>query len=164
MDVMTGINDIEKITAVLQAMRQYELTLSDFYGRCAEQWTGERVFWQNLAHAEIQHAENIQQMLAIILEKPEKFEWGRPFNLIALNTALAGLQQIAGRLSAGALSPESMLITARDIEQSLLESHYGEIVKTTDLGYQTLLKKILSQTQEHRNLIQGKIAQKKNPS
>jgi len=50
-----------------------------------------------------------------------------------------------------------MLILARDFEQSVLESHYAEIVKTTDAEYQTLMKNILSQTQEHKKAIQKAI-------
>ena len=79
---------------------------------------------------------------------------GRPFNLIAFNTAQAGILENTTRVSQGALTREKMFVLARDIEQSLLESHYGEIVKTTDVAFQTLLKAILSQTYEHRKIIQ----------
>jgi hypothetical protein len=155
--MMMSIVDVEKITSVLEAMGQYELTLSDFYKQCAAIWPEDQSFWQNLAYAEIQHAENIQKMREIIKIKQERFEAGRPFNAIALNTAMAGVKDNTGRLTSGAFSCEKMLIMARDIEQSILESHYAEIVKTADLEYQSLIRKILSQTYEHKNIIQGKI-------
>jgi hypothetical protein len=154
---MMIIADIEKITRALEAMSQYELTLSDFYKQCAGIWTEDQAFWQNLAHAEAGHAENIQKMREIIIKKQENFEAGRPFNPIAINTAMAGLNDDARRLTSGAVSFEKMLIMARDIEQSILESHYAEIVKTADLEYQTLMKGILSQTYEHKKIIQEKI-------
>jgi hypothetical protein len=50
---------------------------------------------------------------------------------------------------------------AKDIEQSLLESHYAEIVKTNEMEYQALMKEILSQTYEHKNAIQKKIEELK---
>ncbi len=50
---------------------------------------------------------------------------------------------------------------ARDIEQSVLESNYAEIVKTADAEYNTLMKDILSQTYEHKKMIQEKIAEMK---
>ena len=154
---MMSIADIEKITTVLESMIQYELNLSDFYRQCADIWTEDRAFWQNLAHAEVGHAENIQKMREIIAKKQERFEAGRPFNAIALNTAMAGLKDNAKRLTSGAFSFEKMLIMTRDIEQSILESHYAEIVKTADIEYQTLMKGILSDTYVHKKIIQEKI-------
>ncbi len=158
---MMNVTDIEKITTVLESMIQYELTLSDFYKQCADIWTEDQAFWQNLAQAEVGHAENIQKIREIIVKKPERFELGRPFNPIVLNTAMAGLKDIAGHLASGAFSFEKTLIIARDIEESILESHYAEIVKTADLDYQTLMKGILSQTYEHKKIIQERIEQKK---
>ena len=154
---MMSIADIEKITTVLESMIQYELNLSDFYKQCADIWTEDQAFWQNLARSEVGHAENIQKMREIIAKKQERFELGRPFNPIALNTAMAGLKDNAKRLTSGAFSFEKMLIMTRDIEQSILESHYAEIVKTADIEYQTLMKGILSDTYVHKKIIQGKI-------
>jgi hypothetical protein len=156
-NIMMSIADIEKITTVLESMIRYELNLSDFYKQCADIWTEDQAFWQNLSHAEIGHAENIQRMRGIIAKKNEKFELGRPFNPVALNTAMAGLKDNTRRLTSGAFSLEKMLIMARDIEQSILESHYAEIVKTADLEYQTLMKGILSDTYVHKRNIQEKI-------
>lgn len=161
---MMTVADIERITKVLESMIQYELNLSDFYKQCADAWEEDRAFWVNLAYAEVHHAENIQKMREIILKKQEIFELGRPFNLIALNTALAGLQDIIKRINQGLYSREKILVLARDIEQSLLESHYAEIVKTADIEYQTLMKNILSQTYEHRMMLQKRIDDVKSKS
>jgi rubrerythrin len=140
---MLNITDIDKITKVLESMMQYELALSDLYAQCADIWKEDKAFWESLAHAEMRHAENIQKMKEIIKNKQNNFEVGRPFNLVALHTALAGLNDNIKKVKEGALSCEKLLVLARDIEQSVLESHYAEIVKTTDLEYQTLMKNIL---------------------
>jgi ferritin len=157
MNIMMSIADIEKINKVLGSMMQYELDLSDFYKQSADTWTEDQAFWQNLAYAETKHAENIQKMREIIAKKQERFELGRPFNPIALNTAMTGLKDYARRLTSGEFSFERILITARDIEESMLESHYAEIVKTADIEYQTLMKEILSDTYQHKKMIQKKI-------
>jgi len=151
--------DVEKITKVLDAMSQYELLLADFYEHCAGLWAEDRSLWNNLARAEIRHADNIKKMKAIIVKKQEAFAVGRPFNLIALNTAETGLKDNTRRLKAGEISREKMLILGRDIEHSILESNYAEIVKTADVEYNTLMKDILSQTHEHKRIIQEKIAE-----
>jgi hypothetical protein len=154
---MMTVADTERITKALESMIQYELILSDFYKQCADIWTKDQAFWQNLAHAELHHAENIQKMREIIVKKRETFEAGRPFNPIAINTAMTGLKDYTNKLTSGAFSCKKMLIIARDIEQSILESRYTEIVKTVDLEYQALMKAILSQTFEHKKIIEEKI-------
>jgi hypothetical protein len=154
---MINIADIKKVAETLASMMQYELALSDFYKHCADIWTEDQAFWHNLAHAEVRHAENMQKMLEIITKKQEKFDLGRSFNPIALNTAIAGLKDNASRLTARMFSLEKVLFLSRDIEQSILESHYAEIVKTADAEYQALVKEILYQTYEHRKIIQEKI-------
>jgi len=161
---MMSTANLEKITTVLEAMIKYELTLFDFYKRCADIWTEDELFWRYLASAELQHSENIIKMREIITNGQERFEAGRPFNSIALNTAMAGLKDNAGRLTSGAFSREKILIMARDIEQSILESNYAEIVKTKDIEYQTLMNAIISQTQVHKKIIQEKIEKTKTKS
>ena len=158
---MMSVADIEKITKVLEAMIQYELLLSDFYKHCADVWMEDQALWNHLATAENRHADNIQKMKDIIVKKQESFAIGRPFNLIALNTAAAGLKDNTRRLALGELSRDKMLVMARDIEQSVLESNYAEIVKTSDIEYNTLMKDILSQTHEHKKIILEKIAEMK---
>lgn len=155
---MMSSADIKKITEVLEAMIQYELFLSDFYQHCADRWTEDQELWDNLVLAEIRHADNIKKMKDIIIKKQEGFAIGRPFNLIALNTAAAGLKDNTRRLTLGELSREKTLFIAKDIEQSVLESNYGEIVKTADVEYNTLMKAILSQTHEHKKIILEKIS------
>jgi hypothetical protein len=154
---MMSIADVDRITKVLDAMIQYEINLSCLYESCAEVWTENGGFWRNLRQAEIGHSENIKKMMEILAKKPERFEMGRPFNLMALNTAMTGVTDNIKRVSEKGVSLEKMLILARDIEQSILESHYGEIVKTDDVEYMTLMKNILSQTYDHRMMIQKKI-------
>ena len=149
--------DLKTIAKIMETMIHFELSLSDFYTKCGEVWDEDRAFWRIFANAEVGHAANIQKMLKIITQRPEHFEIGRPFNLVALNTAMAGITENTRRLSMGEFTRAKTLFIARDIEQSVLESYYAEIVKTTDVEYQNLMKEILSQTYEHRKMIQEKI-------
>lgn len=142
-------------------MAQYELLLSELYETCAATWAKDKDFWLDIAHQEVQHAENIRMMQEIINKKPEHFESGRPINLIAINTAATGLKDIIKRLTAGEYTYEKILIIARDMESSVLEAHYPEIVKTKDLEYQTLMKITISDTSDHNKHIQQKLAEVK---
>lgn len=154
---MMSIDDIDRIMKALESMIQYELMLSDFYKQCADILKEDRSFWQNLSNEEIHHADNIKKIREIITKKHDSFEAGRPFNPIALDTAMTGLKDIIRRLTSSTISCEKILIVARDIEQSILESNYAEIVKTADLEYQSLMKGIISQTYEHKKIVREKI-------
>ncbi len=155
--------DFEKITHILDAMIQFELCLSELYETCGRVSKEDETFWQNLSQAEISHSKNIKMMRGLLIEKKERFQVGRPsFNLVALNTAMAGIKDNIKRVSQGEVTQEKTLIMARDIEQSVLESRYAEIIKTDDVEYQTLMRGILTQTNEHRQAIQKAIDDLKN--
>jgi rubrerythrin len=149
--------DIEKLNKTMDSMAQYELLLSEFYKQCAETWTKDKEFWLEIAHQEVHHADNIRMMQEIITKKPWRFEAGRPLNPAAITTVITYLQDVSKRLIAGEFCYEKLLIIAMDIEKSILEAHYSEIVKTQDVEYQTLMKRILEETHDHHQLIQQKL-------
>jgi len=154
---MPNITNIDTITKVIEAMMQFESALADFYKQCADAWAEDQGFWRNLANAELQHENNLRKMREIIINKQNSFNLGRSFNTIALNTAITGIHDNIKRLMGGFLSREKVLFIARDIEQSVLEANYSEIVNTSDIECQTLMKDILSQTYDHKMAIQNKI-------
>jgi hypothetical protein len=53
-----------------------------------------------------------------------------------------------------------MLFISRDIEQSFLENRYGEIVKTNDTEFQSLMNEILLDTLAHREFLNDKIKER----
>lgn len=148
---------IDGLIAVMEAMIKYELEMAEFYNRCAEAFKVDEKLWQGLALIENVHADNIKQLIRLVREKTEHFEAGRPFNIAALNTAVAWIKENTRRVAQREIRREGVLILARDFEKSIIEARYGEIVKTNDLEYQSLMQKIVSDTQEHHNIIQKAI-------
>jgi len=49
------------------------------------------------------------------------------------------------------------LFTARDIEHSIIESKYGEVVKTDDIEFRSLMGEVVSDTQSHLGWLNRKI-------
>jgi len=153
-----NISDVEGIGKTMDAMAQYEMLLADLYETCAEAWPDDRDFWMDIARQEVQHAENLRMMKALVSREPARFDKGRPLNPVAVNTAINGLKEIIRKLSAGEYAYERLLIVARDIENAVLEAHYPDIVKTSNVEYQTLLNAIMSETRDHSRHIQQKLA------
>ncbi|HOK06522.1 MAG TPA: hypothetical protein PK836_00885 [Syntrophales bacterium] len=148
--------DVEGLLGTMALMASVERLVAEFYRTCAETWKEDSPFWSALVKEEEKHAENIEQMIQIVRQKPERFEIGRPFNKMALQTIMKGLEGHLQDLKAGRLTRERVMILARDIESSLMEKSYGEIVKTNDLEYLELLKTIVKDTAMHKRTIEEK--------
>ena len=154
---MLAARDLQSILDILKGMTGVELALAKVYGRCAEVWKADEAFWLGLERAEMTHAEHIRTMAEIIQRTPDRFQLNRPFNSVAIKTFLSGVEQNSDRLEKQQITREGMLILARDMETSILEKNYHEIVKTDDLGYLTLVRGIVSDTVRHKNTLVDKI-------
>ena len=139
-------------------MAESEEAVGEFYRACANVPGEDRGFWLQAAGEEDTHKKSVQKMEEMISRNPENFSLHRPFNAAATRTFVSFIRQNTRALQQGKIPREKLLFVARDIEGSLLELAYSEIVKTTDPDYERTLKEILTQTAEHRNRLEQKIA------
>jgi hypothetical protein len=149
--------DWDTILEQLGVMVKTELMIAKFYRTCARIWGKDKAFWLGLEGDENLHADNIRKMARIVIEKFELFEAYRPFNPVAMKTIISGIENNIQRLDSGEITEDNVFFIVRDIERSLIESKYDELVKTNDVEYQTLVKKIVSQTLGHHHKIEKKI-------
>ena len=150
--------DLKGILDVLAFMEESEKQIADFYHSCGEIWAEHQAFWFDIERAEQKHVLNIRKMKKIIEKKPENFEKGRPFNIMAAKTLISGILSTTAKVKAGQLTMINALSLARDNEQAFIESKYNEIVKTDDIEYMTLVKEIVKDTMAHRMEIDRKLA------
>jgi hypothetical protein len=61
----------------------------------------------------------------------------------------------------GGVTLDQAFYKALDIEISVLESKYVEILRTHDIQYQNILKEILTQTEALKNRMEKKTAERK---
>ena len=153
---------LEYLLGLLKEMAKCEMTIAEFYHTCADIWGEDKEFWLNLEQQEKNHAQNINKMAELISEKHEHFEFHRPFNPIAMKTIISGIEDNINLLKDRRFSKENILFIALNIEQSLIEARYSEIVKTKDLEYRKLVEEVVNQTAEHKGLIENAIAKIKN--
>ena len=147
------------LSEVLKSMVQFELTVAELYRTCGQTRGTDREFWSEMERAEMRHAQNIKKMSQIISSKPEAFEVGRSFKSGAIQTVILGIKSNIERIKRKELTEKKMLFIGRDIEHSILESNYGEIVKTNEAEFESLLREIVSDTIEHREYLDIKINQ-----
>ena len=161
MDIKTS-GDLKWILEVLTAMAETEQIIGEFYKECGELSKEASEFWKGISNAEIRHSANIKTMIEIISTKPERFEKGRPFNIFAVKTFNDGVQNYINRLKNGEIEKDKAFFIARDIEQSLLENRYGEIVKTDDIEFKTLIGEIVSETEEHNTILEHQCSKREH--
>jgi len=154
-------DELKSIVTMVQLMAETEITIAEFYDTCARVWKEDADFWKAIAHEERKHADNLYRMKNIILQKPERFEKGRIFNPAAIKTTISYIQNNRQKIEQGAIEKNKALFIARDIEQSLMEQKYPDILKTDDIEYRSLIEEIHSQTVSHKNHFDNKIAEKK---
>lgn len=153
--------DLDSVLKTLEALADMEMVLSEFYKTCGDVWKEDEVFWSNLSQAEIHHAEYIRKIADIVKNKPEMFETARSLNITAINTVISGIKNNIQKLKNGKIEKKQAFFISRDVEQSVLESKYNEILKTTYIEYNTLLSEIMSETGTHKKLILSKIEETK---
>jgi len=145
---------LQNLLDVMKMMAATERLVADFYRTCAEIWAEDREFWSATVAEEEKHAKNIERMAQIVAAKPERFEIGRPFNQMAIKTIMTGIEGHLKRLKEGRITRDRLMFVARDIESSMMEKSYGEIVRTSDLEYLELVKEIVGDTASHKQKIE----------
>ena len=152
-------DQLKTVLDILKTIKELELAAAEFYRTCAEIWIIEKDFWMSMEESERKHAQHIDRMIKISSEKPEKFKLGRSFKRPAVETFISGVKSNIQRLRSRTLLKDRVLFIARDIEESMLESRYMEIIRTDEPDFQSLLKQILSDTVTHKEWLNEKIRQ-----
>lgn len=149
--------DLADILNVLGKMKEHELAMAEFYMACSQVWSVDKEFWTDMEKSEMKHAQNLEKIAKFLSERPESFHPGRPFKMVAIQTAISGIRSDIERLKKGEFPLYKTLFTARDLEQSIIESKYGEVIKTDDIEFRSLMSEVVSDTRSHLDQLTRKI-------
>jgi hypothetical protein len=149
--------ELTTLLGLLNVMEEFELKLAELYQACAETWMKDERFWRNMERAEIKHAGIINRVKKIVSEKPDRFALGRLFKVPAIQTMMSGIQWNIQRLRKREITEQNMLFIARDLERSILENSYGQMLRSDDPGFQALVNEIVSDTVDHHAYLAQKI-------
>jgi len=149
--------DLARTMEALNVMAEAEEAVGEFYQACANLPGEDRGFWLEMAGEEASHKKHIQKIGETISRKPEDFSLHRPFNAAATRMFLSFIRKSTADLEENKIPRERILFVARDIERSLLELSYFEIVKTTNPTYEKALKEIHAQTADHGSRLERRI-------
>ena len=152
---------MQDVLHVMDDMVELELALAALYQACSERFPQDRNFWLAIGHQEELHAKFIRQLADLIASHPQEFRFGRPFNSIAIKNILSSVAGYTEQVRNGQLDRQRALFIAKDIENSVLEASYREIVSTDNIEFNKTIDRIANDTLSHRNLLAAKVAKSK---
>lgn len=150
--------NLQQLLKLMEEMADLEMALAQFYHACAETFPEDVHFWTAIEHQEEGHAASIRKIAALVAANAQEFSVGRAFNVAAINTIKKGIMAHRDALKRGEIPRAKVMVIARDIEGSLLEANYRELVKTSNLEFMDMIGRIDGDTLAHKNLMIRKIA------
>ena len=152
------IKNVQNVLQVLSDMAGLELALAALYRACSEAFPEDTNFWMAIARQEEVHAQSIEKIRELVSRDPQAFEVNRSFNSVAIGRIRASIDDYISRIQSKDLNRYRTLIIARDIEQSVLETNYGEFLKTSNVQYMTVFDTLTKDTSAHKGVLAAKIA------
>jgi len=151
---------LDRTLEAMDLMARAESAVGGLYEACAGLWKEDGDFWRGLAEEEKHHSEHIRTMIAILAGNPGRFQPGRPFTSLALQTFISGIERGTENVKRAAVTELKALHLARDIEQALIEARFTEVVQTDDKRFRDLAGEIVRDTAVHRRMVENKIAER----
>lgn len=149
------INDIGPYLETLAHIERSEAVVGEYYRQCALRWPEAAAFWNAIAAEEDTHTRSVQQISAMLKDTPQKFRQGRTISPVAVKTFIRGVEEHKTRVAAGELDQKRALFIAIDIEKSLLENRFYEILQADTDDFGKLIARITVETRGHFSRMQA---------
>ncbi len=141
----------------LRLLSKGEKQISEFYQLCGNVLADEKDFWHDLAASEREHAEVALKMADLVAKEPGKYKPGRSFDVVSIRLFGLHVDGLVASMRAGKIKKDELLSLAADIEISVVEMNYGDIVKTDVPEFRALARKLAEDTREHRQTFEKKM-------
>jgi bacterioferritin (cytochrome b1) len=145
----------------LKALIRLELKVGELYEACALQWPEDAPFWLGVARQEAGHARAIERMVLLISKNPAHFLPAKAIKVEAVETIIAGIERTTNQVRNGRLLKNNLMAIAVDIENSVMEKKFFEMIKTADPVFLELCHDIMAQTKEHKQRFEKRLAELK---
>ena len=147
---------IERQKEILSALVEYEESVAVLYHAYAKNFKEEFQFWESLSDAEKVHA----SLLRVFLNQVTSGSIFRNLGRFKVDDIQKMIQQNRKRVAdvqKQSLSLFDALGIALEIESSIIEAHFYDIVESDMAGYRQIAKKLSIETSQHRKMIKQKI-------
>ena len=145
-----------KAGQILDLLHKIELSVAELYRRFSHSFVEDRVLWESLSRDELSHAALVIELKNTLLKNGSPFELGK-VNLLALNTYRQGIEGQLGRLERGEIRRQNAFFIARDLEKTLIERRFYELIQSESPEYRAIQEKIRKETESHLQKLENYI-------
>ncbi len=146
-------DDLNRALDALAALSDHEAALGELYSVCATTWADDAGLWTTLADSEHGHASSLRELARIVSTRPGGFAPGRPLTAAAGRLQAAYLANRAREVTSGKITRRAALVMAREIEHSILETRFDELLVTHDPEYRAICEKVVAETGTHYRML-----------
>jgi len=146
----TGVEG--ELAVLMTALIENEQRIGHYYELMEECLPEHRETWGILQRQEQSHAGAIQRIGQIVEEMPALFAVGK-FSPKAARMMSHEIDGMIEKIEKGTVHPGYAVSFAKDVEQSLLEAHLAEAIKTDVLEVKNILARLSQETTSHHLLL-----------
>lgn len=148
---------IQDVIENLRLLSKGERDIAEFYQLCGDVFADERAFWHELAASERSHAEIVLGMADLIEKEPGKYRPGRSFSVVLVRLFRVYVDGLVEKMREGKIQKDELLSLAADIESSVIELNYGDLVKSDVPEYNVMARLLDEETGEHRQAFEKRM-------
>ncbi|HEY6872155.1 MAG TPA: hypothetical protein VI298_05435 [Geobacteraceae bacterium] len=153
-DNKVGIQDVIEN---LRLLSKGESDIAEFYQLCGDVFADERDFWHQLATSEQSHADMVLRMADLVEKEPRKYRPGRSFSVVLARLFRAHVHGLVEKMRKGEIQKKELVAIAADIENSVVELNYGDLVKTDVPEFIAMARTLDEETGEHREAFEKRM-------
>lgn len=150
--ILSGVE--RELSELMNALIENEQRLRHYYEVMADFVPEHRQSWETLQHHEEAHAKVLRTVCGVIEGAPGQFAVGG----ISTNAARVMTSEVNGmieKIERHEVHPMYAIRFAVDLEQSLLESHLDQAIKTDVIEVRNMLSRLSQDTASHRGLLRS---------
>ena len=151
---VTGMHDVIENLRILS---KGESDIAEFYQFCGDILPDDRAFWHELAKCERTHADLALNMADLIEMEPGKYRPGKGCNLALVRVLKTHINDLVVRMRAGKIEKKELLAMAADIENSVVELSYKDMVETKVPEYLMMARRLDDDTDGHRSVFEERL-------
>jgi rubrerythrin len=151
----------QKAVETLQLASELELIVGKLYETFSLYDGPNKLFWLDISKQEEEHSKSAVRLMQMVKNKPEEFSDNRIIKPEVVKSIMKDVENSRILAKDGALPVFKFLFVARDIENSILEQKYNEIVRSSNLEFKKLVDGIIKDTIIHREMLDKKIIEGK---
>ena len=147
----------DQMIETLTLLTQVEAAMARYYTACSETWKEHSGLWMDLAIEEEKHEKILHDLAGIVKAHPEQFQIGLRTESSAIQSFIASINEKVPDLLHGKVSLREALDFALNIEESILEARFFELVIGRNQRYLEFMKVMNADLENHRRKIKEAI-------